>query len=146
MSKLFAQTVQKLQRKQGQRRKTQQRIRPKIPKRAKHFAAEGEKEHHAAEKTDQLIDAQLTPCGAKSEEKQQCQHAQAIQHIQDRCKEGVLTALPPCPQQVIHKTQCPAQQRRLQRKAQLQETIDLHTAAFQPKSRCRMLRRDSCSS
>ena len=83
MSKLFTQTVQKLQRKQGQRCKTQQCIRPKIPKRAQHFAAEGEKEHHAAEKADQLIDAQLAPCGAKSEEKQQCQHAQAIQHIQD---------------------------------------------------------------
>ena len=144
--KLFAQTVQKLKGKQGKFDKTQQRIRPKIPKGAQHFAAKGEEKHHAAEEADQLIDAQLTPCGAQSKEKQQRQHAQAIEHIQRRCSEGVSAAPPPRPQQVIHKSQCPAQQRRLQRKAQLQETIDLHTAAFQPKRRCKMPRWDSCSS
>ena len=80
--KFSAQTVQKLKGKQGKFDKTQQRIRPKIPKGAQHFTAKSEEKHHAAEEADQLIDAQLAPCGAQSKEKQQCQHAQAIEYIQ----------------------------------------------------------------
>ena len=135
--KLSAQTVQKLQRKQGQRDQTQQRIRPKIPEGAQHFAAKGEEKHHAAEEADQLIDAQLTPCGAQSEEEQKYQHQKTIKDIQRCTDEGFLAALSPCPQQIIQQTQCPAQEGSLQRKTQLQETIDFHTDAFQPKSLCR---------
>ena len=107
--KFSAQTVQKLKGKQGKFDKAQQRIRPKIPNGAQHFTAKGEEKHHAAEETDHLIDAQLAPCGAESKEKQQCQYTQAIEHIQHRCSEGVSAAPPPSPQQVIHKSRCPAQ-------------------------------------
>lgn len=144
--KLSAQAVQKLKGNQAEGGKPQQSIRPKIPQRTQDLAAGGEEKDESAKETNELIDPQLAACGAQCEKEQQRQHQQTVKHIQHCGKKDPFAVLPPCSQQIIQQSQCPAQQRSLQGKAQLQETIDLHTAAFQPKRRCKNPRRFSCSS
>ena len=144
--KLFTQTVQKTEGKENKSNQAQDHFRPEIPQRSKQRTAEREKQHHAAKKTKELIDPQFAPCGAEGKDEQQRQHRQGVQHIQCCGEQGAGAAQSQRTQQIIHKTQRPAKQECLQRKTQLQETVDLHTAAFQPKSRCKKPRRDSCSS
>lgn len=144
--KLFTQSVQKTKRKQAKGDKMKYQFYPEIPQRTQNLAAGSEEKGGAAQKTDELIDPQFTASGTQGEEKQQGQHQQTIENIQSGSDDRFFAPQTYCPQQVVQQAQCPAQQRGLQRKTQLQETIDLHTAAFQPKSRCRKPRWDSCSS
>ena len=144
--KLFAQTVQKTKRKQAKRNKMQQNIRPKVPKGAQEPAAGGKEKDGAARKTEQLIDPKFSARHTQSKEKQQRRYRQAIEDVEGCGGKACLAAQAQRPQQIIQQTKRPAQQYSLQRKAQLQKAIDLHGAAFQPKSRCKKPRRDSCSS
>ena len=80
--KLFAQTVQKTERKQAECNKIQQNICPKFPERAQENAAGGKEKDQTAQKAEQLIDPKFPARNPQGKEKQQDQHRQSIENIQ----------------------------------------------------------------